>query len=165
MASCDADRHTLSLHSTVIPPTFCMESRRFTMAFFLESAKAPRARFPFTIADSISGTMPTATDTLNSAAWPQLPVTLPLIARTFLKSVQLCKVDYRTYYWSHHKHEGNHHISHVSYASLESIERSSFVELLHDGGNKSICNVSNGRVCLKAKLTVSCSQDKSHAAA
>jgi len=165
MLLCDADRYTLSLHSTVIPPTFCTESRRFTMAFFLESAKAPRARLPFTIAGSISGTMPTATDTLNSAAWPQLPVTLPLTARTFLKSVQICKVICQTYYRNHNEHEGNHHISHVSYPSLERIERSSFVELLHNGGNKCICNVSYGGVCLEVKLTVSCSQNKSHAAA
>jgi hypothetical protein len=135
------------------------------MAFFLESAKAPRARFPLTIADSISGTIPTATDTLNSAAWPQLPVTLPLIARTLLKSAQLCKVNYQTYYRNHHKHEGNHHVSHVSYAPLERIERPSLVELLHNCGNKRICNVRYGRVCLKAELTISCSQNKSHTAA
>ena len=73
---------TLSLHSTVIPPRFWIESKRLTMAFFLARAKAPLARFALTMAGSISGTRPTATDTLKRAACPQFPVTLPLITKT-----------------------------------------------------------------------------------
>jgi hypothetical protein len=108
------------------------------MAFFLDSANAPRAKFPFTIAGSISGTMPTATDTLKSAAWPQFPVTLPLIARTFTRLVQLYKTDYETHYRNHNEHESNHHVSYISHAFLERVERTPFVELFHDGGNKCI---------------------------
>jgi hypothetical protein len=52
------------------------------MAFFLDSAKAPRARLALTTVGNISGTRPTATETLNSAAEAQSPVTLPLMHKT-----------------------------------------------------------------------------------
>ena len=51
-----------------MPPRFWIDSKRFTMAFFLARTKAPQARFALRMAGSISGTSPTATDTLKSDA-------------------------------------------------------------------------------------------------
>lgn len=79
-------QNTLSLQRTDIPPRFWMESKRLTIAFFLESLKAPRARFVLTMAGSISGTRPTATLTLNKAALPQFLDTFPEITRTYTQS-------------------------------------------------------------------------------
>ena len=60
-----------------------MESRRFTIAFFFARVNAPRARLAFTMAGNISGTRPTATETLKSAACSQLLVIFPLMTRTY----------------------------------------------------------------------------------